>query len=58
MATQGANSKCLRYLNARRRIHNKTKALAKRIKNLKPETRERVLKACPIKRKRESGGLS
>ena len=45
-----------RYFNLRTRIKNKTRRLKKRIKNIKPETQEKVLKSTIIQRKRERTG--
>lgn len=45
--------KCERYFNEKRRIKNKTRKLLKRIKNIKPETQEKILQNCKIKRRRE-----
>lgn len=42
-----------RYLNERRRIKNKTRKLLKRIKHMKPETQDKIVKCCPIGRRRE-----
>ncbi len=48
-----AHNKCQRYLNAKRRIKNKTRKLLKQIKNLKKETQEKILKHSKIGRKKE-----
>jgi len=45
--------KCERYLISRRRIQNKTRKMLKRIKNFEKETRERIIKLNPIKRRKE-----
>jgi len=50
----GRNSiKCAKYSTERRRIKNKKRKLLSRIKNIKPETQEKILKANKIGRKKE-----
>jgi len=51
-----SQKKCQRYFNERRRIKNKTRKLLKRIKNLKKETQEKILKHNKIGRKKERRG--
>ncbi len=53
MAKSKVNNKCTRYLSERKRIKNKTRKLAKLTRNLSPETRDKILKACPIGRMKE-----
>jgi len=45
--------KCQRYSNEKRRVKNKTRKLLKRIKNIKEETRNKILSHCKIGRKYE-----
>jgi hypothetical protein len=47
------NNKTQQYLNSKKRITNKTRKLETRIKNLKPESQEKIKQSCPIGRKRE-----
>ena len=41
------------YFSEHRRITNKTRKLLKRIKNINPESQQKILDNCPIGRKRE-----
>jgi hypothetical protein len=53
-----SQKKCQRYFNERRRIKNKTRKLLKRIKNLKKETQEKILKVSKIGRKKERSRIN
>jgi len=46
-------AKCKKYSTEKRRIKNKRRKLTKRIKNIKPETQEKILRVNKIGRRKE-----